>query len=161
MLAGSAAAGIRDRQPPARFARSLGLVEESDALAEDPFMALALSFDGEALWSLEEGREAQRAVDAIPDWVDDDEYERRWQVVLDATAAHLATDWHRARLGQLVQTRQAQLPFPGFPRASKAIRDGCERFTGDETFRARLAAILLGTLIGRDQLIALRALLAA
>ena len=159
LLGGAVAAGIRDHRPPEPA--DLELVDASDDLAGDPFEALALCLDGGQLWDPAEGREAERAIDAIPDWVDDDVYESRWQEALDDIAARCTTDWHRRRLARLVARIGEQLPYEGFPRASAAILTGCEQFAADEAFRLRLAATLLSDLVGRDQLRELRALFAA
>ena len=159
LLGGAVAAGIRDLRPaePA----DLELVDASDDLAGDPFEALALCLDGGQLWDLAEGREAERAIDAIPDWVDDYAYEHRWREALHDITARCTTDWHRRRLARLVARIGEQLPYEGFPRASLAIVSGCEQFAADEAFRLRLAATLLGDMVGHDQLRALRALFAA
>jgi SEC-C motif len=159
LLGGAVAAGIRDHRSPEPA--DLELVDSSDDLAGDPFEALALCLDGGQLWEPAEGREAERAIDAIPDWVDDDVYESRWQGALDDIAARCTTDWHRRRLARLVVRIGEQLPYEGFPRASTAIRAGYEQFAADEAFGLRLAATLLGDMVGRDQLRELRALFAA
>ena len=159
LLGGAVAAGIRDHRPPRRS--FVELVEESEDLGEDPFEALALCLDGEQLWSGEDGIEAERAIDAIPDWVDDDVLEIRWRETLDAIAAREVTDWHARRLTRLVERLERQLPFEGFPRASAAIRAECEQFAADESFRRGLASRLLGHLVGRQQIDELRAALFA
>ena len=159
LLGGAVAAGIRDHRPPEPA--NLELVDTSDDLTGDPLEALALCLDGGQLWDPAEGREADRAIDAIPDWVGDDVYELRWRQALDDIAARRTTDWHRLRLRRLVARINEQLPYEGFPRASTAIRVGCEQFAADEAFRSRLAATLLSDLVGRDQLRELRALFAA
>ncbi len=159
LLGGSVAAGIRDLRPPDRDL--IEIVEESDSLVDDPLEALATCLDGEQLWDRREGAEADRAIRAIPDWLDDDAYDERWTEVLDATAARLATDWHRRRLTRLVARVELQLPFAGLPKASASVGRGCERFAADNATRSRLAAVLLGDMVGLDQFDALRRLLAA
>ena len=159
LLGGSVAAGIRDHRPAER--RYVELAEHSDELSADPFEALALCLDGSQLWAREEGLEAEQAIDAIPDRVDDDVYERCWHEALELIAARRTTDWHGRRLARLVERIERQLPFDGFPRASAAIKAGCNQFAADEPFRRRLAATLLGDLVGREQLRELRALFAA
>ena len=159
LLGGAVAAGIRDFAPIERFA--VETIEDSDELLRDPFEALALCFDGEQLWASEAGAEAERVIDAIPDWVDDDAYERRWNESLEATAGRLTTQWHRRRLARLVGRVEHELPLDGFPLASAAIRSGCERFVADDGVRRRFAAILLGDMVGRDTLLPLRESLAA
>jgi SEC-C motif len=154
LLGGAVAAGIRDHRPVERIA--VETIEESDDLAQDSCNALGLCLDGEDLWSRAEGAAAEAAIEAIPDWVDDDAYEDRWREILAASAARLQTDWHRRRLARLVRRVERQLPFDGFPRANAAVRSGCEAFADDEQVRRRLGAMLLGDLIGRDQLDALR-----
>jgi hypothetical protein len=159
LIGGSVVAGIRDYAVPGEF--ELGLIEGSDALESDPFQTLAICFQGDSLWSPEEGREADRPIAALPDWLDDNAYELWWENALRTTAASLVTDWHRLRLAQLVRRIEAQLPFAGFPRASAAIETGCKSFADDDAFRARLAATLLSDMVGREQLLALRTALAA
>jgi hypothetical protein len=159
LVGGAVAAGIRDYRPPEPI--DLETVEESDDLAGDPFEALAMCLDGGQLWDSEEGREAERAIDAITDWVDDEAYDRRFEEVLNDLAARCMTDWHRRRLARLVARVNEQLPYEGLPRASTAILSGCGQFAADEQFRLRLAATLLGDMMGRDQLRELRALFAA
>ncbi len=159
LLGGAVVAGIRDFRYPERFA--VETVEASDDLSGDPFEALAMCLEGSQLWSPAEGLEAERAIAAIPDWVDDDVYEIRWQEALRITAPRLVTEWHRRRLARIVGRIERQLPFEGFPRASAAIQAGCGQFAADERFRARLAATLLGDMVGSEQLRELRALFAA
>jgi hypothetical protein len=159
LLGGAVAAGIRDHRPVERL--MVETIEESSGLAQDPCEAMGLCLDGEQLWTREDGAEAEATIDAIPDWVDDDAYADRWREILDATAARLQTDWHRRRLARLVRRVQRQLPFDGFPRASAAVLSGCEAFAVDEQARRRLGAMLLGDLIGRDELEAMRAMLFA
>jgi len=159
LLGGAVIAGIRDHRSTEPF--DLELVEESDDLAGDPFEALAICLDGGQLWEPAEGREAERAIGAIPDWVDDEAYELRWEEVLGDTAARRTTDWHRRRLARLVWRVRKQLPYEGFPRASTAILSGCDQFVAAKAFRLRLAATLLGDMVGRDLTQRLRAALFA
>jgi hypothetical protein len=159
LLGGAVAAGIRDFRYPERFA--VETVEAADDLSGDPFEALAMCLEGSQLWGREEGREAERAIDLIPDWVDDDEHERRWHEALRNTAPRLSTAWHSDRLRRLVGRVEQQLPFDGFPRASAAIETGCRHFAAEEDFRLQLAAVLLGDMIGQDILRALRSQFAA
>ena len=130
-------------------------------LRTTPFEALAMCLEGEQLWDDADGWEADCAVDAIPDWVDDEEYESRWNATLAALAPRLTTPWHERRMARLVERVERQLPFTEFPRASAAIRAGCETFAVDQGFRQRLAATLLGDMVGRDLLRGLRTRLAA
>jgi hypothetical protein len=159
LLGGAVAAGIRDLRPTERWA--IETVEASDDLAGDPFEALAMCLDGDRLWDLDDGVLAERRIDAIPGWVGDDEYERRWQDALQVVATDLATGWHERRSAQLVKRVERQLPFTGFPRGSAAIGAGCQAFASDEAFRRRLAATLLGDLVGSGLIDALRAKLVA
>ncbi len=145
LLAGSVAAGIRDHHPPSR--RLIELAESSKTSQDAPLEALGMCFDGSQLWSDEDGVEAARAIEAIPEWVDNDEYERRWLAELEAVAANRTTDWHRRRLARLVGRVERRLPFEGLPRASAAIAAGCTEFAADEHSRLRLAAMLLSDLI--------------
>lgn len=160
LLGGAVAAGIRDLRPVDRDL--ILIVEESDDLVDDPLEALATCLDGEQLWDRREGAAADRAIGAIPDWLDDDAYDVRWHATLASTAVELASDWHRRRLARLVARIERALPLPAFPKASAAIRRGCEQFAVDDATRARLAATLLGDMVGRETLDTVRAgLLAA
>jgi len=145
LLAGSVAAGIRDHRPPPR--RLIELAESSKTSHDAPLEVLGMCFDGSQLWSDEDGVEAARAIEAISEWVDDDEYDRRWLTALETVAANRTTDWHRRRLARLVRRVERHLPFEGLPRASAAIASGCTEFAADEHSRLRLAAMLLGDLI--------------
>ena len=161
IFAGSVAAGIRDRKQRVVLDFDLELIEEPASLAIDPLEDLAMVLDGEWLWGLADGREAEREIAAIPEWLDDDEYDREWHAALRSTSWRLATDWHRLRLDRLVRDVREQLPLAAFPRASASVLRGCERFAADEESRARLAANLLSDMLGREQFARLRALLAA
>jgi SEC-C motif-containing protein len=145
LLAGAVAAGIRDHHPPPR--RLIEIVEASKTTPEAPLETLGTCLDGSQLWSDEDGLEAARAVDAIPEWVDDDEHERRWYAALEIVAARRSTDWHRRRLARLVRRVERQLPFARLPRASAAVAAGCAEFAADEHARRRLAAMLLSDVI--------------
>lgn len=155
LLGGVVAAGIRDHLTVERYV--VELVEGSDDLSADPLEALSLCLDGDRLWSTADGAEADLAIAAIPDWADDELYDRRWAEILWRTADRLWTDWHRRRLARLVGRVEAQLPFVGFPRASGAIAVACERCATDADFRRNLAAELLGDMVGRDLLQTVRA----
>ena len=159
LVGGAVVAGIRDYQPLAR--RALETVEQSDDLCRDPAEALAMCLHGDQLWDIEEGRVADSMIGEIPDGVSDDVYERRFEAAVDDVAARWATDWHHRRLANLVARIGDQLPREGYPQASVAILAGCEQFASDERVRLRLAATLLGDLIGRDDVERIRALFAA
>ncbi|MFN8223808.1 MAG: SEC-C domain-containing protein [Gaiellales bacterium] len=155
-LLGSAVnAGIRDHRP---VERQLAELAEGEC---KPGEALALCLDGEMLWSRVDGLAAERAVDAIPEWVDDEEYDRLFHPAIARVAQHHATEWHAPRLARIVRRVEAQLPFDGLESASENVRIDCARFATEETFRADLAATLLGDLVGRPLIESFRARLAA
>ena len=155
-LLGSAVnAGIRDHRPVERW-----MVELTEGECK-PGEALALCLDGDRLWSRAEGIAAERAVDAIPEWVDDEEYDALFHPSVARVAQHHATDWHARRLARIVRRVEAQLPFEGLAEATENVRADCVRFAEDEAFRADLAATLLSDLVGRPLIEAFRARLAA
>jgi hypothetical protein len=159
VLCGSVAAGIRELRPPDRDL--VELIDVDDLLAADSFEALALCLDGADVWDDAEAREADRAIEAIPDWLDDDAYEARWSDVLAEAAGALATDWHRRRLARLVGRIERWLPFAGLPRAGAAVAEACAEFASEEGFRQRLLVATLEDVAGRDLFRQLRASLAA
>jgi hypothetical protein len=146
VLAGAAAAGVRDLRPPPTDV--LELLEELDEVLAEPLDALSWVIGGEALWSRRETELVESGVHRIPDWLDDDAYEARWRETIVDFAAGAATEWHARRLARLVERARRRLPYDGFPATTAAVSAGCERFDADTASRARLAALLLEDTIG-------------
>jgi hypothetical protein len=121
---------------------------EDDEEPVDPAEAIALCIDPCDLWSVAEASAANEAVLAIPDHVDDDEYELLWEQAFADAAARLLTHAHRRRLRLLVRRVEAQLPFDGFPAASTAVESACAAFDRDKRLHERVAALLLGDTLG-------------
>lgn len=121
LLIGAVAAGVAERR---RLEEALWLVEDGDL---DSLRALATAIPGEDVWSVVESAVAAGALGAIPDELDDDEYERRWTEVLDEQVSRLGTPWHDARLDALAGRLRRALPDPEFPVASRVLLDACER----------------------------------
>jgi SEC-C motif len=159
LLAGAVAAGIRDCAPIG--GGWIADIEDDEELASDPARSLGYLLEGEMLWEIADGDVATAALRRVPDWVDDDVYDVEFWVVLDATAAELGTDWHRARLARLVDRIRGELPFAGYPRATAALERACRRFVDDPAVPVRLAATLLSDMLGRRRYDEIRELFAA
>ena len=95
------------------------------------------------LWSVRESIQLDAALAALPDELDDEEYERRWKETIEVMATRLTTRWHRKRLPVLVRRLRARLPLAGYAEVSAALESACESFERDSAVRARLAAELL------------------
>lgn len=147
MVTGAAAAAVRERFPPER--RTLEALEQLEELRRDPCTALASALEGGDLWSLHESVQADAALAALPEGLDDEEYEQRWEEAISAEAARLGTSWHRERLGELVRRLQSQLPLSGFPAASAALSEACAAYDRDPGLRAELAVALLADSLTR------------
>jgi hypothetical protein len=145
VLVGSLVAALAEELLPDEFV--LGLLEDDPAPA-DPAEALVLCIEATDLWSVPEALAADEAVAAIPDLVDEDEYEREWVAVLEREAANLLTKRHRRRLWLLVGRLRAGLPIAGFPRASHALELACASFERDRRLQSRVAAALLADTLG-------------
>ena len=145
VLVGAVAVSLAEQPLPDEFV--LELLEDDPEIA-DTAEVLALCLEATDLWSLVEAEAARRAVAAIPDELDEDEYEQRWQAVLEREAALLLTRRHRRRLALLVRRLSAELPFEEFPRASRAVDLACAAFERDPCVRSRLAAMSLGDTLG-------------
>jgi hypothetical protein len=146
LLAGGVAAALRERRPP--DAEALELIEERDDVRGDTCESLAFALAAADLWSIAEAFEADGRLAGIPDDLDDDTYELRWNAELAAAAADLETRWHRARLAQLVGRLRDRLPPAGHPAASAVLTEACDQFARDQVFRRRLATLLLSDMLG-------------
>jgi uncharacterized protein with PIN domain len=145
VLVGAIVAALAEQPLPDRFV--LELLEDDPAPA-DPTEALALCLEATDLWSVVEAIAADQAVVTIPDELDEDEYARRWDAVLDREAAQLLTKRHRRRLWLLVRRLPSELPIEAFPRASHAVALACAAFERDRRVRSRVAAMTLGDTLG-------------
>lgn len=145
VLVGAIVAALSEQRPPSELA--LVLLED-DSEPEDPAETLAICLEATDLWSVEEAATADRAVAGIPDELDEDEYARRWQALLEREAAQLLTKRHRRRLWLLVRRLRGEEPFEGFPYASRAVEQACAAFVRDRRVRLRVAAMLLGDTLG-------------
>jgi hypothetical protein len=141
VLVGAAAAALRERLPPDPGV--LELLEEREDLRSDPVEALALVLEAGDLWGVLESAELDAELSRLPDELDEDEYEARWEAVVAAAAERLGTRWHRRRLEELVGRLRLQLPFRDYPKTSDALLSACQAFEGDRQVRVRLAAALL------------------
>jgi hypothetical protein len=146
VLTGAVAAALHEERSldPA----VLDLLEDGDEFRDDPVEALSLARDATDLWSVVEATAAEAACDAIPDEVDDDEYEARWQAAIADTADRFWTDRHARRLATLVGRARSRLPDPAFSDASAVLAEACERVSGDEGEARVLGADLLGDTLG-------------
>ena len=75
----------------------LELLEELDELRSDPCAALATVLESGDLWGIHESIRTEADLAALPDELDDEEYERRWEQTIGVAAARLTTRWHRCR----------------------------------------------------------------
>jgi hypothetical protein len=113
------------------------------------------------LWSIVESVEADEAIAALDEMLDDDAYEAQWNATLATEAARLGDDWHDERLLQLVGRLRGRLPIDGRPEASRMLEAACRAVDADATLRRRLAAMLLGDSLGRLHVAELQTALAA
>lgn len=146
VLVGAIAASLNEQPLPGNLV--LGLLEDEPGCFTDPAGVLALCLEAADLWSVEEAAIADHAIAAIPDELDDDEYERRWEAVLDRESALLLTRRHRRRLLVLARRLRSELPLEGFPRTSEAVGRACAALERDRQLRLRVASILLGDTLG-------------
>lgn len=147
---GAVVAAVDERRPPDDDV--LELLEGSAEARRDPCEALALVLRAGDLWSVHESVQVEAAIAAIPDDLDDDEYEKEWNATLEREAGRLATEWHDERLATLVARLAGHLPFRGRPAASAALAGACETLARDPELRARLAAFLLGETLSWQRL---------
>jgi hypothetical protein len=122
---------------------TLALLDGTNVFDQDPLEPLALTLDADALWSVVEAEAAEAAVAAIPDYLDDEAYERRVESSLAQIVRSYWSDSHAERLQTLVARVRAQLPLAGFPRATRALATACDFFAGEQSGCERLAAMLL------------------
>jgi len=143
VLKGAVVAGVAERLRP--WDESFPLLEDGDEEV-DPIVALASSIRATDVWSVIESGETAEALDAIPDELDDGEYERRWTEVLDLELRNRWTAWHDERLDVLVARVRESLPDPDFPVASSSVLAACDQL---DALRQRLAAALLSDSLDR------------
>jgi hypothetical protein len=155
LVIGAVLAAVAEYEPPDH--ELLSLLEEDGG--DEPWEALALLLEPGDLWSIVESFEADEAIAALDDTLDDDAYEERWNETLEAAAARLGDGWHDERLRALVARIQERLPFDGYPEASQVLEAACRAFDADTTVRRRLAAALLGDSLGRIRAAELQAAL--
>lgn len=143
VLAGAVAVALAEQRLPDEL-----VLFEEDPEPADPTEVLALFLEATDLWSVMEAVAADQAVAAIPDELDEDDYTRRWDAVLEREAARLLTRRHRRRLELLVSRLSSELPIEEFPRTSRAVALACAAFQRDRRVRSRVAAMLLGDTFG-------------
>ena len=88
------------------------------------------------LWGIHESIRTEADLAAVPDELDDEEYERRWEQTIGVAAARLTTRWHRKRLAVLVRRLRARLPLADYPAASAALESACDAFERDRAVGA-------------------------
>lgn len=145
VLAAAVAGALAERRRP--DPRALDLLE--DDLVSDPAEVLAFAIEAGDVWSYLETCEADAAVAAIDDELDDEEYEEHWNAVLAREAKRLATGEHRKRLARLVAQLAVFEPCECHPRAWEAIAAACAAFQRDREVRGRVLVMLLTDSLGR------------
>lgn len=143
VLNGAVVAGLLERGPLLEF--PLALLDAEPG--EPPADALALVLDGRDLWSVIESGETAETLDALPDELGYDDYERAWNAALATAAERRATPWHEERLDVLLARVRERLPDDDYPVASARLLDACDRLDARE--RRRLAADLLADSLER------------
>jgi hypothetical protein len=113
----------------------------------DPVEALAFVIDGRRLWGGEDGVVADRALMGLPGWLDDDEWEERWDAILEDVSRRLYDDRHHALLRSMVAEVARQLPLSAYPDASAVLAEGCARFEADPSLGPHVAARLLADVL--------------
>jgi hypothetical protein len=144
VIIGSVTVALAEQTRPPQIV--LELLEDERELS-DPTEALALCIAPADLWSSAEAIAAERAVAALPEELDDDEYERAFRIVLKRQARELLTKQHARRLALLVRRLAGELPLEGFPRVSQTLARACTAYERDRRTRSRLAELLLGDLL--------------
>lgn len=145
VLLGAVTAALLEERAPEEFVLML---LEDDPEPGDPAEALTLCLEATDLWSVVEAMAANEVVATIPDELDDEDYERQWDALLEREAARLLTRRHERRLALLVRRLQHELPIAEFPRASRSVALACAAFHRDRRVRSHLAAMLLGDTLG-------------
>jgi hypothetical protein len=140
LLTGAVAAALREVFAPNRYV--LELIEAGYA-ENEPLNGLSLVLEATQLWNVLEATDAEQTLAAIPDDLDDEEYDEAWKSAFDEVAARRWTREHEQRLTLLVERMRARLPLDGFPRASAAIAAGCDRYAADAAAPSRLGRMLL------------------
>jgi hypothetical protein len=145
---GAVAAGVWERRPlDAMALRWLGEVPD-----EDPSEALALVLDAGDLWSVHESVIAEAALAELDVELDDEAYELAWHAALAERAPGLWTEWHEARLAELVARLRSLLPVEDLPAATVTLAAACKAFERDAVVRRRVADMLLEDSFGRTRL---------
>jgi hypothetical protein len=146
---GAVAAGVWERRP--LDAMALRWLDE--APDEDPSEALALVLDAGDLWSVHESVIAEAALSELDDGLDDEAYELAWDAALAERAPRLWTEWHEARLAELVARLRSLLPLEDLLAATVTLTAACEAFERDAVVRRRVADMLLEDSFSRSRLV--------
>jgi hypothetical protein len=117
------------------------------AKSPDPVEALAFVLDGRRLWGHEDGEVADRELMGLPGWLDDGEWEERWDAILEDVSRRRYDDRHDALLRSMVAEVARQLPLLAYPDASAVLAEGCARFEADPSLGPHVAARLLADVL--------------
>jgi hypothetical protein len=142
ILIGAILAGKADCEA-ARLADEKLLAIEVNEELTDPVEALAYALEGWRLWDDEDGEAFDDEAAQLPEWLDDEAADRRFDEILAATADRRSSEWHVLRLQRMVHEVRSQLPVDGYPRASALIEQGCARFDDDPALGKVIATELL------------------
>jgi SEC-C motif-containing protein len=147
VVRGAVAAGVWERRPlDATALRWLGSPDE------DPSEVLALVLDAGDLWSVHESVTAEAALVELDEGLDDEAYELAWNAALAERASGLWTEWHDARLAELVARLGSRLPLEDLPAATVTLAAACEAFAHDAVVRRRVGDMLLEDSFSRTRL---------
>jgi uncharacterized protein YecA (UPF0149 family) len=122
----------------------LRAIEDFEQPRTDALETLSFAVDPTQLWSVLEANRAQRTIEDIPDWLDDEAYSQRWDKALGRQVSRSWSEAHERRLGLLTARIAAQLPIDDHANASAALAEGCALVVEDPSASRRLAEMLLG-----------------
>ena len=142
ILLASVVGALGDHEASVLPPELLAAIEE-DATLAGPIEALAFALDGTRLWDDVDGAEFEREAAKVPESLDDEAAQHRFDGILADVASSRFGDWHARRLGRMVHELRAQLPAHGYPRASALLEQGCARFDADDGLGTVVATQLL------------------
>lgn len=143
ILIGAIVAALDDSDESELCGGTLDAIEGDVEFDDRPVEALAFALDGCRLWDDTDGGLADRELEAIPEWLDEESADRRFREILADVVSRRAGEWHAERLARMVHEVRTQLPVDGYPRASALLTGGCARFDADPQLAKAIAVDLL------------------